>query len=118
MREVIVDKIPACDICKDKPAVYDCSTQFGPAAYLCEDDFQKVGKEPAVRLKLRDKTLTKSEKPLRVKISLEQAEEAAFDGAFSIECPNCGHTTLAEPDAKWTLCEGCESKIQLINPFF
>jgi hypothetical protein len=46
--EVKVASIPDCDVCKaegrkPKPAAYDGKTVYGPWAYMCEDDWQKVG---------------------------------------------------------------------------
>lgn len=41
--EVVVDKLPNCDICKCQPASYDAKTKDGPWGNLCEDDFKKHG---------------------------------------------------------------------------
>ena len=40
--EVLVYKLPACDVCGD-PAVYDAKTKSGPWANLCEKDFKVHG---------------------------------------------------------------------------
>lgn len=41
--EVIVEKIPACDVCGERdvvtPAVVDGRTVMGPWAYMCEEHF-------------------------------------------------------------------------------
>jgi hypothetical protein len=40
--EVEVSTLPACDICS-LPAAFDAKTIHGPWAYLCADDFAKIG---------------------------------------------------------------------------
>jgi hypothetical protein len=39
----VVGRIPDCDICKARPAVYDGKTNRGPWAYMCEDCWQVHG---------------------------------------------------------------------------
>jgi hypothetical protein len=47
MTEVHVDEIPLCDFCKqvgrDREAVYDGKTVFGPWADMCEEHFENLG---------------------------------------------------------------------------
>lgn len=45
----------------------------------------------------------------------EQLEEllrqAAEDGVIEVECPECGDTITAEPDAEEIYCHGCEKVV-------
>lgn len=40
---VKVSAIPACDVCRAKPAAYDGKTVGGPWAYMCEGCWQRIG---------------------------------------------------------------------------
>lgn len=50
LTEVVVDKLPECDLCKVAPvtdppnvAAYDGKTRMGPWAYMCEECFKVYG---------------------------------------------------------------------------
>jgi phage FluMu protein Com len=45
----------------------------------------------------------------------ELLRQAAEDSIIEIQCPECGDTITAEPDAEELYCQGCQ-KIVMKNP--
>jgi len=54
----------------------------------------------------------------RVAVGEEQLRQAALEGVMEFECPTCGAIVLAEPDARKSVCQECDSTLKITNPYF
>jgi hypothetical protein len=46
----------------------------------------------------------------------EIMEQALYDNAIELDCPECGHTIRCEPDAETSYCYGCDKVVKTENP--
>ena len=44
---------------------------------------------------------------------LRKLEQAAKEGVVNYECPECGRTIRAEPDARTPWCPDCEENVKV-----
>lgn len=53
-----------------------------------------------------------------VTMNKKQLEESVMDGLWELECPYCGSSVQAEPDAQQVCCQDCDQHIKITNPYF
>lgn len=54
-KEVPMESIPKCDLCKESDALYDGKTLWGPWAYMCEDCQKEIGTNLKQKLVLKER---------------------------------------------------------------
>jgi len=130
-----VAKVPMCDFCQFREAVYDAKAKQGPWAFMCEECFKLHGVGLGIgmgqKLKLRDPFLNcldvkkgsfgekvKECSLKTVTMTESDLESAVTDSLWYPTCPYCGASTGAEPDASYIYCDACSRRFKIINPYF
>ena len=115
METVRVKKIPRCDCCHEKDAVYDSKTKYGPHAYLCQDCYQLIGCPPSSKLEEPPELdVAKTDEVPTVHISIKAA---ATSSVVRLRCPHCGEIKRVEPDANYTTtCDVCGNQFKVVSP--
>ena len=119
------DAIPACDLCRKNPGIYDgpcaghgsswaniCQTCFDLMEQTNKDYIKTVGgkREPVMR-SIQNKV--KDPNAILVAKELTDMMDCLSGEDREVECPACGETRLVEPDADYTFkCEGCGAQVK------
>jgi hypothetical protein len=122
MKTTKLTKIPKCDLCSVKDAMYDAPLATGKAqgswAYLCPDCYKTQGRKGiGTKLVLREPAQPpKNKTVLGLEPGfddLEYWEETMMDGLREISCPECQEVRSVEPDATYTYLCDCGVKVKV-----
>jgi len=114
-RTVPMPELPDCDICKQKgtkrEAHWDCKTEMGPWAYLCEFHKDLVAVGPCTKLEKQVKVAAaKSDKVPTVQTPM------GCDDVCEVKCPHCGEPRTVEPDANYVVeCDSCGNSYKVVS---